>query len=131
MAKKPVNFRIDENILAEFDKLPGSRTENLENAMKAYISMKADVNERKGDVNTGVNTGVNTDVNTDVDMYIKTIEILEDDKGFLQKQVEELQNANAEMRRLLLMEQQKAHTLPNQEEKYKAFWKRLLFWKKP
>ncbi|MDI6730823.1 MAG: hypothetical protein QMD06_04705, partial [Candidatus Altarchaeum sp.] len=65
MAKKTVNFYIDEDLLMEFDKLIGNRTKNLENAMKIYMNVKIDVNQCKENVKTNVKE-CKGDVNTDV-----------------------------------------------------------------
>ncbi|GAI65649.1 unnamed protein product [marine sediment metagenome] len=60
MVKKPVSFRLDENLLKKFDSLDGTKTENIEAAMKLYIQRKAGGDTGKDDVNTGVHTAVNT-----------------------------------------------------------------------
>jgi hypothetical protein len=46
MVKKAINVRIDRGLLQDFDKLPGSRTDNLEAAMKAYLHRGAGVENR-------------------------------------------------------------------------------------
>lgn len=63
MAKKPVSYRLDENLLKKFDSLDGTKTENIEAAMKLYIQRKAGGDIGKDDVNIG-NDGVHTAVNT-------------------------------------------------------------------
>jgi len=47
MAKKPVNFRLDRDLLAELDALPGDRTAKFEAALRSYLKGNADVLARK------------------------------------------------------------------------------------
>jgi len=47
MAKKPVNFRLDRDLLAELDALPGDRTAKFEDALRSYLKGNADVLARK------------------------------------------------------------------------------------
>lgn len=63
MPKKPVNLRLDEELLKDFDELEGTRTENMEEAMRLYLQRKAgveigkdSVDTRKDDVDMDVNT---------------------------------------------------------------------------
>lgn len=42
MVKRPVNMRMDEALLKEFDTLPGNRTENIEAAMRTYMQRGQD-----------------------------------------------------------------------------------------
>ena len=118
MAKKPINLRIDEKLLEEFDTLQGKRTENIEKAMSLYI-------QSKDNVNTGEDTFVNTEL---IKNLRERINALERDKNYLQEKLDKMEAANEELRRSLAFEQQ-AHfeaqkQLPASQKKWWKFWKK-------
>jgi hypothetical protein len=122
MTKKPVNLRIDEKLLKEFDELEGSRTENIEGAMRMYL-------QRKEGRDTNIHTNVNTDANPElISNYQKMIDALEGDKKYLQEKFDKMEIANEELRKSLAFEQQ-AHfeaqkQLPPMKKGKWKFWKK-------
>ena len=96
MAKKPVNIRLDEKLLNEFDELEGTRTENMEEAMRLYLQRKAggvDTDTGKDDVDTQEYEALRTEI----DHKKEIINLQKDQINTLQFQVGWLQAEHSKL----------------------------------